>query len=126
MLAVVGGAGNAGEVSGGSSGSGCCGLELGGRPHVVWLPQWVGDGGYWGRGRGGEAKVVRVRAGASIPCERMGQRVAEVYTGRVRKASDPGARARHSCCGCGLHQVATKTDENTLFLLLFLTETESE
>lgn len=78
------------------------GVERRGRPHVVWLPQWVAAAA-----TGEEEEVARRRWFEFVresPCERMGQRVAEVGTG-YGKASDgrrPGAQ--DSCCGCGLRQ----------------------
>jgi len=101
MIAVVG-AGSARKVSGG--GSGCCGVERRGRPHAVWLPQWMVVAA---AATGEEEEVVRRRWFEFVresPCERMGQRVAEVGTG-YGKASDgrrPGGQG--SCCGTGLHQ----------------------
>jgi hypothetical protein len=68
------------------------GVERRGRPHVVWLLQWVAAAA-----TGEEEEVARRRWFEFVresPCERMGQRVAEVGTG-YGKASDgrrPGAQ----------------------------------
>jgi hypothetical protein len=94
------------------------GVERRGRPHVVWLPQWVAAAA-----TGEEEEVARRRWFEFVresPCERMGQRVAEVGTG-YGKASDgrrPGgqeARTRVAVAGSarGRQEVSVYTGHTT-------------
>jgi hypothetical protein len=95
------------------------GVERRGRPHVVWLPQWVAA-------TGEEEEVARRRWFEFVresPCERMGQRVAEVGTG-YGKASDgrrPGgqeARTRVAVAGSarGRQEVSVYTGHLSILL----------
>ena len=96
------------------------GVERRGRPHVVWLPQWVAAAAATGEDE--EEEVARRRWFELLresPCERMGQRVAEVGTG-YGKASDgrrPGGQ--DPCCGCGLHQGPSGGYTRGVFRCLF-------